>query len=93
MFIYYILVYIKLYVYIYSYISMYILLYNRKDKQQEKANQSTKANKHKDSESLQNSIKRRTVHNHRINTHSHQNKRNGRIIQNSQRKQTQELTN
>ena len=55
---------------------------NRKNKSQEKVNQSTKADKHKDSESLQNSIKRRIVHNHRSNTHSHQNKRNGRTLQN-----------
>jgi hypothetical protein len=34
-----------------------------------------------------------TVYNHSINTHSHQNKRNGRTIQNRQRKQTQELAN
>jgi len=40
-------------------------------KLQEKIYQSTKANQHNDSKSLQNSIKRCTVHNHGNYAHSH----------------------
>ena len=66
---------------------------SRKGAIQENANWSTKANKHKDSESLQNGVKRSIVYNYRIKIHSHQNKRNGGTVQNSQRKQLHELTN
>ena len=44
---------------------------NGQKKLQKKINQSTKVNKHKDRESLQNGIKRSTMHNYRSYTHSH----------------------
>ena len=67
--------------------------HSRKGAIQENANWYTKANKHKDSKSLQNGGKRSIVCNHRNKTHSHQNIRNGGILPNSQRKQLYEPTN
>jgi len=64
---------------------------SRKGIMQENANWSTKANKHKDCKSLQNGVKRGIVYNHRIKTHSHQNKRNGGTLRNSQRRRYMNL--
>jgi hypothetical protein len=56
----------------------------RKYKPQVKGNKGAKANKHKNGESVQNSVKCSTVYDNRITTHPHQNKRKGRIIHNCQ---------
>jgi len=47
---------------------------SRKGAIQENTNWSTKANKHKESKSLQNGVNRDIVYNDRDKTHSHQNK-------------------
>ena len=66
---------------------------SRKCAIQENANWSTKPNKHKDSKSLQSGVKRGIVYNHRVKTHSHENKVNVGTKEINQRKQLYELRN